>query len=307
MNRIQKKHSGVVIPMVTPVTEDFKIDDFAVASILKTFTKAKVNVFLLGTTGESTSVTESERKSLIQSAVDYAQNRIKVYAGVSSCCAEDTIRSANTYASMGVDAIVLHLPFYYPVDENNMVKYFSMLADKIKGPVILYNNPITVKQSIPVWVVNELSQHENIVGFKDSERGIDRLDECISLWKDREDFSFLLGWAAQSAYATLKGADGIVPSTGNLTPDLYKDLFEAAVNGNEKLAYEYQERTNTISEVYQKGKSIYESIPSLKVIMSEYGLCNPVAVPPMYAPDAEEQKALKANIRKELGDFTPNK
>ena len=300
MNRIDKKYSGVIVPMITPVSANYRIDKVSAASILKTFTFSNVSVFLLGTTGESTSVLEEEKTVLVETALESAQNKVDVFAGVSSNCQEETIKISNQYAAMGVSAVVLHLPFYYPISENQMVGYFKTIADKVDCPVVLYNNPMTVKQSIPVSVVDELSYHPNIWGFKDSERGLERLDSCIELWKDRKDFSFLLGWAAQSAYALSKGCDGIVPSTGNLVPQWYKKLYTSAIEGNSTAAEHYQTLTDSVSEVYQKGRKINESIPALKVIMSEYNLCNPIPIPPMYPPSVEEERILRENIKEIL-------
>lgn len=307
MNKINKKYSGVIVPMITPVTTDYKIDNVSVASIMKTFTLANVSVFLLGTTGESTSVQEDEKTTLIKTTLESAQGKINVFAGVSSNCQEETIKISNKYAALGVDAVVLHLPFYYPMSENKMAEYVKTIADRVDSPVILYNNPMTVKQSIPVSVVDELSHHPNILGFKDSERGIERLDTCIALWKDRDDFSFLLGWAAQSAYALSKGSDGIVPSTGNLVPDWYNQLYTSAIKGDIEKAEHYQALTDSVSEVYQKGRKINESIPALKIIMSEYNLCQPIPIPPMYSPNDDEEKTLRENIKKILSDYSPVK
>lgn len=294
------KYKGVVVPMVTPVNYDLSIDKVAVASIMKTFTISEVSVFLLGTTGESTSLTEVQKSNLVQIALEHKTDNISLLAGISSTCLQESIDHANEYAQFGVDAVVAHLPFYYPVSPEQMVKYFSTLADKIDCPLFLYNNPVTVKQSIPLEVVDELSHHQNIIGFKDSERGIERLDEAINLWKKRDDFVFLIGWAAKSAYSLLNGGHGIVPSTGNLTPGLYKKLYDCAVLKDEVGAMQYQEKTDKISTIYQKDRNISQSIPALKIIMSEYQLCKNVVLPPMYLPNNKDIEELKRQIREEL-------
>ncbi len=286
------KYQGVVVPMITPVNDDLSIDRNAVALIMKTFTKTEVSVFLLGTTGESTSLTDEQKSVLVQMTLEYRSNNMKVYAGISSNCLQESIDNANKYAQFGVDAVVAHLPWYYPVSPENMIRYFTAMADNIECPLMLYNNPITVKQSIPLEVVEELSHHENITGFKDSERGIERLDKAIQLWKNRSDFIFLLGWAAMSSYGLLKGSHGIVPSTGNINPGLYKKLYSAAINGDERLATQYQEITDKISFIYQKDRNISQSIPALKILMSGLNLCKPIVLPPMYMPGNNEQKIL---------------
>jgi dihydrodipicolinate synthase/N-acetylneuraminate lyase len=294
------KYKGVIVPMVTPVNDDLSIDHVAVASIMKTFTKSEVSVFLLGTTGESTSLTEVQKRNLIRIALEHKTNNISLLAGISSTCLRESIEHANEYAQLGADAVVAHLPFYYPVSPGQMIKYFTTLADEINCPLFLYNNPVTVKQSIPLEVVDELSHHKSIIGFKDSERGIYRLDKAINFWKNRNDFVFLIGWAAKSAYGLLNGCHGIVPSTGNLTPSLYKNLYDCALNKDKEGAFNYQEKTDKISAIYQKDRNISQSIPALKIIMSEYQLCKHFVLPPMYLPDNDEIINLKQQIREEL-------
>jgi 4-hydroxy-tetrahydrodipicolinate synthase len=301
--RKTKTVSGVIIPMITPVTSNNSIDTASLRVIMKTFTQKTVSVFLLGTTGESTSFTESDKFDFVKNVIDNNPHNIPVYAGISSNSLKESIHHAKTFASYGVNAVVAHLPFYYPMSPEDMVWYFEELANKIDCPLILYNNPITVKESIPLEVVEKLSHHKNIIGFKDSERGLERLDKAIELWKDREDFSFLLGWAAQSAYAMLKGCDGIVPSTGNLTPQLYQDLYDAAIKGDSVRANELQELTNEVSLVYQKDRNISQSIPALKTLLSAFGLCQPYAIPPMQSTPETEQENLKTLIKTKLDDL----
>lgn len=300
MMRIEKKYSGVIVPMVTPINADFSIDQDSVGLIMKTFTKTNCSSFIMGTTGESVSISEKNRAVLVKSTLKYSNGKIKVYAGISGNCQQESIDYANEYAEAGVDAVVAHLPFYYPMKPANMVRYFERIADHIKCPLVLYNNPITVKWSIPLEVIEELSYHKNIVAIKDSERGMERLDKSLELWASRNDFSYLLGWTAQSAYAISKGCDGIVPSTANLTPQLFYNLYKEALMGNMEMAERLQQTGNRITEIYQRDRNISESIPALKVIMNEYGLCKTHVLPPMYEDNIKIQSELREEIHQIL-------
>ena len=290
MSKPVKKYSGVIVPMVTPLTQAYTIDGMAVERIIDQFVEAQVAPFLLGTTGESVSVTLEQKKALVRETVHHVDKRCLVYAGISGNCLEDSIEEGKTYADMGVDALVAHLPFYYPLSPEQMLKYYEQIAEKVPAPLFLYNNPITTKFSVPLEVIEKLSYHPNIVGVKDSERGLERLDTSVSLWADREDFAHLLGWAAQSAYAVEKGSDGIVPSTANITPKLYRDLYDAAIRGDASKALALQEVTNQISEIYQLNRNVSRSIPALKVMMEVKGLCKPFVLPPMYEMGATEKE-----------------
>lgn len=285
--------------MITPLHEDLSVDQDAVARILDSFIEAGVAPFVLGTTGESVSLSGEQKAAVVKSMTARVDQNIPTYAGVAGNCLSESIDQAKRYSDMGVTAVVAHLPFYYPLSESQMMRYFEQLADGSPRPLILYNMPITVKQSIPVETIDRLSHHPNIMGAKDSERGLERIDQSLSLWSKRGDFAYYLGWAAQSAYAVRKGADGIVPSTGNLTPKLYRELYEAAAKGDESESDRLQQLTNRISEIYQKDKNLSQSLPALKVMMSVFGLCKKYVMPPLYDMEKEEQAKIEETIIKE--------
>jgi 4-hydroxy-tetrahydrodipicolinate synthase len=136
--------------------------------------------------------------------------------------------------------------------------------------------------------------------MKDSERNLERLEASIRLWGKRDDFDFLIGWAAMSAAGLLKGANGIVPSTGNLYPDLYVQMINAVREGNEKAALELQEKTDRISALYQKERTLSQSIPALKTMMKMKGLCSGEALPPMLTMSKPEEDIFMAEVKNEL-------
>ena len=175
-----------------------------------------------------------------------------------------------------------------------MLRYFSDLADAVGGPLMIYNITATTHMSIPLEVAETLSHHPRIVGLKDSERSEERLQESLQRWKDREDFSHFLGWAARSADEILGGGDGLVPSTGNFHPGLYRDLYQVAKEGNKEKAYRLQELSDILGNVYQQGRTLGESLWALKVVMKELGLCEPIVLPPLYALSVEEETKLQA-------------
>ena len=304
MKRTEKKYSGVIVPMVSPLNEDLSLDIHSVSKILETFTSNDISTFILGTTGESVSLSNALRTELVKVTLKEKKGSMLVYAGISGNCLQETIDTGNRYADLGVDAVVIHLPFFFPISDNEMLKYFESVADAVRCPVVLYNNPITVRWSTPLEIIDTLSKHPNVAGFKDSENSIERINESTALWAKRPDFSYLMGCAAHSSYALNKGCDGIVPSAGNLIPELYKKLFEAALNGKPEEADKYQLQTNRIADIYQSQKNISNAIHALKVIMSEYGLCKPFVMPPLYELDSEEQMKLKLQIREVMNTLS---
>lgn len=299
-----KLFQGVIVPMITPISEDYSVDVVSVRKIIDSIIKADCAPFVLGTTGESASLSINQKLDLVRATVKAVNGRAKVFAGISGTSLWESVEASKAYQDMGVDVMVTTLPYYYPITPVEMTRFFEQLADQINCPLILYNMPATVGESIPISVAEYLSHHSGIVGIKDSERDVGRIHQSIIMWKDRQDFSFYVGWAKQSAHAMLNGADGIVPSTANLVPDLFKQLFDAGKSGDKHEAIRLQKVTDELSLIYQKDRGLNASLPALKVLMSEFGLCSPLVIPPMYNTVQDEQLKLKAQIREALKHFS---
>ena len=260
----KSNYRGVVVPMVTPVTQDGQLDAEAVKRIIDFFAENKVSPLLMGTTGEGNSVSQAE-----------------------------------VYTALGADVIVATLPTYYALTEEQMYEYYKTLADCITGPLMLYNILATTHMSIPVDVIKRLADHPNIVGLKDSERDLDRMAACIEIAKTHPEFAYFCGWAAQSAHSLELGGNGIVPSTGNYVPEMFRQLFDAAVADDWATANRLQDETNEIAKIYQKDRTLGQSLTALKVMMQTKGLCEPWMLMPLTRLSAAEEQAIVSQLRNE--------
>lgn len=278
---MQKRFSGVVVPMITPLKKDFTVDVEAVAVIMKRFAKQGIHPLVLGTTGESSSISKKESLRFVEAAVKAKGKGQCVYAGLVGNQVDKLIKRGNQFIELGADVVVATLPSYYILTPDQMVAFYTQLADNVKGPVMMYNIKATTQMTIPLSVVAQLSNHPNIWGLKDSERDADRMKACIETYKDRADFSYFCGWGAQSFGSLQLGADGIVPSTGNIVPELYGELMEAAQKGDWETAKKYQDLTDEVAVVYQKDRTLGESLASLKVLMNHEGICGTAMMPPL--------------------------
>lgn len=293
-----KKYAGVVVPMVTPVTQVGQIDVAAVERIVESFAQAGVSPLLMGTTGEGNSVSAESGLKLVETTVKAARGRITVYAGLTGNVVADQIAQADRYTKLGADVIVATLPTYYALTPEQMYEYYKHLADHITGPLMMYNILATTHMSIPVDVVERLSHHPNIVGLKDSERDLERMGQIVGFSKGRADFSYFCGWAAQSAHSLALGGDGIVPSTANFVPGMFRQLYDAALSGDTATAERLQEETNEMAKIYQAGRLLGQTLTALKVMMQTRGLCEPWMLPPLTRLSEAEEKEIAAKAEK---------
>ena len=301
----EKKYCGVVVPMVTPVTSEGRLDKGAVVRIIEYFAQEKVSPLLMGTTGEGNSVSRADGLLLVETAVK-ARNQwsmvngewsMTIYAGLTGNCFSEQIAQAEAYTRAGADVIVATLPTYYALTPAQMENYYRTLASKTPAPLMLYNILATTHMSIPVEVIRRLADHPNIVGLKDSERDLERMAQCIDIARGREDFAYFCGWAAQSAHSLEMGGDGIVPSTGNYVPEMFRQLYEAAVSGDMDTANRLQDETNEIAKIYQKDRTLGQSLAALKVMMQTKGLCDPWMLMPLMRLTEEDKQSIMESAK----------
>ncbi|MFD1771990.1 dihydrodipicolinate synthase family protein [Sphingobacterium suaedae] len=290
MKEIKQKET--IVPVVAPLKQDLSLDHDAVARIFAYLYGNGAIPFILGTTGESASLSNKFKEEYVQTAVANRPHGKKLYVGISSNILQDSISFANLAAALGVEEVAATLPTYYKLSEVQMEKYYLDLAEAIAANLIVYNIPATTHMSIPLDLLDRLSYHPKIVAVKDSERSMERLDRSLDLWKDRTDFKHYMGWAGACAHSLIHGSDGIIPSSGNFAPAIYSAMCQAVERGDIEAAEMLQQQSDSLGALYQANKSLGESLWALKVLMKELGLCESFMMPPLYALGVPEEQAL---------------
>lgn len=280
--------------MVTPFTEQGKIDEEAADKMIQFLLDNDTIPFILGTTGEIYSIAIPERNRLVKKLIENRKEDVPLIVGMGGLTADDTIQQANTYFSWGIDAVVLTLPGYFKLSDDQVYQYFYNLSRSIKGDIILYNIPVTIHNSLAIRIVDKLSVLDNIIGIKDSEFDEKRMAKSLDLWKNREDFFYLVG-VHETMYQGLKlGAAGLVPSTANLVPALFNKMFSLHLEGKYKEVHKIHRKAEEILSIYKNGYLLVESIAILKYLVSLSGLVSPK----MLSPLTGLSEQLKTRVRK---------
>ncbi|HEX2861339.1 MAG TPA: dihydrodipicolinate synthase family protein [Lacunisphaera sp.] len=295
MKTLPKPH-GVIVPLVTPVTAAGELDEAAAARLVDHLASHGCGMLVLGTTGEVASLPLALRRRYVEIAVRTTARRTPVFACPASNCVSDSIDSANDYLAAGVDAVVGLLPNYFKLEPAEMRAYFERLAGGIRGPLMLYNMPATTGMSLPPDVLEALSELPNITGLKDSEGTAGRREEIARRFAGRPDFSLFMGIAAHSVPALRLGFDGLVPSGGNLYPERWHQLYQAARAGDCATAESLQQQLDAIGAVFQRNRTLGQSLAALKAGLGLRALCGPAMVPPLQALSAAEQDAIRAEL-----------
>ena len=273
-------YRGVVVPMISPFTPDHRIDVEAAARVVNHLVAHGVaGVFPLGTTGEAASIPIPEKRRLVAAVVEATAGRAMVYAGIPSNCYRESIEAAVAYEESGADAVVAHLPSYYPLSDAEIQAYLLRLADAVPLPLVLYNIPATTHHSLSFDVIDALRRHPNVVALKDSSGDRQRIEQVLDHLGD--DFPVLLGSSSLYSVGLRRGAVGVIPSGAHLVPELYQAMVEAAGQKDWDAVDELQVQTDAACAAYLKGRSLGQSLAVLKSLLHAKGLCGRTMLPPL--------------------------
>ena len=283
--------------MVTPLSEDGKIDEPSAIRLINFLLDHNTIPFILGTTGEAASIPLKERDVMVRLLIENRRTGSPLIVGIIGLTFSETVEKANEYIKNGIDSVVITLPYHYELTDDQIFNYYNLLSEEIKGDLIIYNIPKTVHQSIPVDIIGRLSRKSNIIGIKDSEPDRNRLEYSLSLWRDRKDFFHIVGVNALMMKGLEMGSRGMVPSTANFVPGLYVELYSRFFEGELDRAREIYLQTVEWSELYQDSRTLGESLAALKFIMSTMDLCSTHVMLPITKPDENEKKKILLKIK----------
>jgi 4-hydroxy-tetrahydrodipicolinate synthase len=290
------KYHGAVVPMVTPLTAQGTLDEAALERLVNAQIAGGVEgVFVLGTTGEGAHVPHEFRRRLVELTARQAAKRTLVFAGLGDVRASD-VSEANEFFRAGADAVVAHPPISEKTAAEKLQAWYQLLLDRLEGPLLLYNMPTTTGISIPLNAVERLLGHPRLAGIKDSENNPKRHEELLRRFGGKKDFSVFIGVGALMEKGLKLGADGVVPSVGNLIPGVCHQLCAAAKKSDWSAVEKLSARMSAVAALYQKGRNLNESLAALKAAMHCRGLCAPQVLPPLRKVSETELEKIRRHM-----------
>lgn len=287
-----------IVPLLTPFTADGALDEATTRRLVEfVIAGGCQGVLVAGTTGEAASMPIRMRLRLVELAIEQARGRALIFGGIGDNSQHHSLELAHGYAQAGIDAVVAHAPSYYPIPPAELEAYFLRLADRVAAPLYLYNIPQTTRLSLPFELVERLSHHERIAGIKDSEPDGARQQQIAKRFAGRPDFAVFCGSIPYTSHAMRAGADGYVPSAGNVAPRLTRQLMDCWVAGDEVQAEKLLERVLAVSAIYQRGRNVSQSLCAMKGVLEVRGFGSRHMLPPLAectdAEVAEMQRLLE--------------
>jgi len=242
---------GVVVPLVTPLTEMETLDVPALRQLVQRQLQAGVDaLFVLGSCGEGLLLTEETRMQVIRSTIEAADGAVPVYSGASDNSVMRVLEHINRLAETGTAAAVLTLPYYaWPDDQDCASEFFVQTADKSPLPIIAYNLPKATGSSLSLSTVKVLANHPNIIALKDTRDDYEGMRAVAQCPERQGRLSHLIGNSSLAGRLMRDGADGIVSTLGNCYPHLVEHLWQSHVRGDEGMVSKCTEILRDLSPI----------------------------------------------------------
>jgi 4-hydroxy-tetrahydrodipicolinate synthase len=232
-----KPISGSIVALVTPMHEDGSVDFASLRQLIDWHIAEGTNcIGVVGTTGESPTVSIEENCEIIRVAVEHAQGRVPIMAGAGANSTAEAIEMTRFAAKVGADCTLQVVPYYNKPTQEGMYRHFKAIAEAVDCPVVLYNVPGRTVADLQHDTVLRLAQVPGIVGIKEATGNIDR-----AAWLIREapqGFSIYSGDDPTAVALMLLGGHGNVSVTANVAPRAMSDLCHAARAGDAARARE---------------------------------------------------------------------
>ena len=226
---------GSIVALVTPMLEDGSVDFAALRRLIDWHIAEGTDcIGVVGTTGESPTVSVQEHCEIIRVSVEHANGRVPVMAGTGGNSTAEAVELARFARQVGADCSLSVVPYYNKPSQEGIYRHFKTIAEAVDLPMVLYNVPGRTVADMQVETVLRLTQVPGIVGIKEASGEIDRAAWLIK--QAPQGFSIYSGDDGTAVALMLLGGHGNVSVTANIAPRAMHELCVAAMAGDAKAA-----------------------------------------------------------------------
>ena len=226
-------------------------------------------ICVVGTTGESPTVTVEEHCEIIRVSVQQAAGRVPIMAGCGANSTKEAIELAEFAKSVGANCQLQVVPYYNRPTQEGLFQHFSAIAHAVDLPMVLYNVPGRTVADMAHDTVLRLAKVPGIVGIKEATGNIERAQWLIK--EAPEGFAIYSGDDPTAVALMLCGGHGNVSVTANIAPRLMHQLCVAALAGDPRAAMDIQNRLLPL----HKGLFVEANPIPVKWAAARMGLCSP--------------------------------
>lgn len=243
-------YTGVIPPVVTPLTEDGALDRASLERLVGHLLDGGVNgLFALGSSSETAYLTDAQQDAVVDTIVRTAGGQVPVLVGAIETTTNKVVERAEDAVKLGADAVVATAPFYTRTHPTEVDRHFRDVAAAVDVPVVAYDIPVCVHTKLSPELLLSLGADGVLAGVKDSSGDDGSFRRLCLGAAELPSFAVLTGHELVVDQALLGGADGVVPGLGNVDPHAYRRLYDAALADDWASAKREQDRLTRLFEI----------------------------------------------------------
>ena len=287
-----KPISASIVALITPMHEDGSIDYSALRRLIDWHIEQGTDcIGVVGTTGESPTVSVEEHCEIIRVSVEQAAGRVPIMAGCGANSTKEAIELTRFAKQVGADCQLQVVPYYNKPTQEGQYQHFRTIAEAVDLPMVLYNVPGRTVADMQHDTVMRLAQIDGIIGIKEATGNIERAQWLIH--EAPKGFSVYSGDDGTAVALMLCGGHGNVSVTANIAPKLMHEMCLAAIAGQAQQAMAIQRQLLSLHK-----NMFTESNPiPVKWAAQRMGLCGPTLRLPMTPFSSHLQPALENAMR----------
>ncbi|MFD6514823.1 dihydrodipicolinate synthase family protein [Rhodococcus sp. NPDC060176] len=297
--------SGIVPPIVTPLTLEGEVDTKSLERLLSLQIEAGVDgLFVLGSSGEVGYLTDAQRAQVVQTAIGHVGGQVPVLVGVNDMTTNRVIAVAEQAREAGADAIVATAPFYAITDAAETATHFRSIHAAVDLPLFAYDVPVRVHSKLNPAMLVELGREGVIAGVKDSSGDDVSFRMLLRQSAGLENFAVFTGHEVVVDGCLLMGASGAVPGLANVDPHGYVRLWRAAQAGDWAAAKAEQDRLTDLFSIVEAptpgrvsagaaGLGAFKTALALRGVITGNTMCAP-----MLSLDESETATIKVVLER---------
>ena len=283
---------GSIVALVTPMHEDGSVDYDALRRLIDWHVAEGTDcIGVVGTTGESPTVSVQEHCEIIRVAVEHAKGRVPIMAGAGGNATAEAIELSRYAQKVGADCTLSVVPYYNKPSQEGIYRHFRAIAEAVDIPMVLYNVPGRTVADMQTETVLRLAQVPGIVGVKEATGDIERA--CWLIKQAPTGFSIYSGDDPTAVALMLLGGHGNVSVTANVMPRAMHELCVAAMAGHTREATALHLKLLSL----HKNLFVEPSPAPTKWAMAQLGLCGTALRLPITPLSAAGQASVAQAMR----------
>ena len=228
---------GTATALITPFTEDDKVDVKALCEIVERQIASGVDALVaLGTTGEPATLSEEEKKQVVEVCIKQTRGRVPVIVGAGSNSTRRAIETCRMAQDLGADGLLVVTPYYNKCTQDGLVEHYGAIADSTSLPIICYNVSSRTGVNMLPETFARIAKRKNVVGIKEASGNMKQIEKCLALCPDK----VISGDDALTLPIMAMGGLGVISVASNVCPKYVADMTHYALVGEWEKARKMQ-------------------------------------------------------------------